>query len=67
MIRLALAAGAAALVVAAPAAAQQAPPAAAPARLPTMNFGTWGFDPAALDKTVDPGDDFFAFANKSWL
>ena len=28
--------------------------------LPTMSFGEWGFDPAALSPEVDPGDDFFA-------
>jgi len=26
-----------------------------------------GIDPAAMDKTVKPGDDFFAFANGSWI
>lgn len=61
------------ITIAMPAAAQQAPTAppatatAAPAKLPTMNFGTWGFDPAELDKTVKPGDDFFAYANGKWL
>ena len=65
---LALGASACALALAAPAAAQQAPAAAAePSKLPTMSFGTWGFDPAALDKSVDPGDDFFAYANSKWL
>jgi putative endopeptidase len=65
---LALGASACALALAAPAAAQQAPAAAAePSKLPTMSFGAWGFDPAALDKSVDPGDDFFAYANKRWL
>ena len=61
---LALGASACALAFAQPALAQQA---AEPAKLPTMSFGTWGFDPAAIDKSVDPGDDFFAYANKSWL
>ena len=65
---LALGASACALALAAPAAAQQAPAAAAePSKLPTMSFGTWGFDPAALDQSVDPGDDFFAYANRKWL
>ena len=36
-------------------------------RLPTMDFGTWGFDPADLDPAVDPGDDFFAYVNGKWL
>ena len=34
---------------------------------PTMSFGTWGFDPAAIDTDIDPGDDFFAYANQKWL
>lgn len=58
-----------------PAAAQQAPASAATttaqtapaAALPTMTFGRWGFDPAGLDRSVEPGDDFFAFANRKWL
>lgn len=34
---------------------------------PTMSFGTWGVDPAALDPAMDPGDDFFAYVNGKWL
>ncbi|GFZ96664.1 zinc metalloprotease [Blastomonas marina] len=34
---------------------------------PTMDFGTWGFDPEGIDTSVDPGDDFFAYANAKWL
>jgi putative endopeptidase len=76
---LALSAAAGALAIPASAVAQTAaPPAAqptaaaaaatpAPAKLPTMSFGTWGFDPASLDPSVDPGDDFFAYANRKWL
>lgn len=26
-----------------------------------------GIDPAAMDKTVKPGDDFYAYANGSWM
>jgi len=29
-------------------------------------YGTWGFDTAAIDKSVKPGDDFFMYANGSW-
>ncbi|GGE02414.1 zinc metalloprotease [Tsuneonella deserti] len=54
----------AAPTAATPAAATTAP---APAPLPTMTFGKWGFDPAAIDKSIDPGDDFFAYANDKWL
>jgi putative endopeptidase len=62
MIRTILAAGAslAVLALAVPAAAQETAP-------PTMEFGTWGFDPAALDTAVDPGDDFNAYANGKWI
>ena len=74
-LRTLFAAGASALAltVSVPALADDAPataPAAttpAPAPLPTMTFGTWGFDPAAIDKSIDPGDDFFAYANAKWL
>lgn len=35
--------------------------------LPTMSFGTWGFDPALLATDIKPGDDFNAYANKRWI
>ncbi len=35
--------------------------------LPTMSFGTWGFDPAYLATDIKPGDDFSAYANKRWI
>ena len=62
-------ASALALLISAPALAQDA---AAPAQadetpVPTMDFGTWGFDPAALSPEIKPGDDFFAYANQKWL
>lgn len=34
---------------------------------PTMSFGTWGVDPALLNPSVDPGDDFFGYVNSKWL
>ena len=34
-------------------------------RLPP--FGGWGLDPADVDKSVKPGDDFFAYVNGKWL
>jgi len=34
---------------------------------PTMDFGTWGFNPTTLDPSVDPGDDFNQFANGKWI
>jgi putative endopeptidase len=29
-------------------------------------YGTWGFDLSAMDKSVKPGDDFFMYANGNW-
>ena len=29
-------------------------------------YGTWGFDYAGMDKSVKPGDDFWAYANGAW-
>ena len=53
---------AAVLAISAPALAQDETSTA-----PQMTFGTWGFDPASLDRAVDPGDDFFAYANGKWV
>jgi putative endopeptidase len=74
MIRFA-AALAATTALAAPALAQTAPASpAAPAAAPAPQkeyvipaFGGWGFNPADLDKSVKPGDDFFAFVNGKWM
>jgi putative endopeptidase len=45
-----------------------ATPAAAPAPVkPKPVYGTWGFDLAGMDKSVAPGNDFFAFANGTWV
>jgi endothelin-converting enzyme/putative endopeptidase len=30
-------------------------------------YGNWGYDPAAMDSSVKPGDDFFAYVNGSWF
>ena len=67
MIRRILAIGvsATALALALPAIAQDAPAERTPP--PQMSFGTWGIDPTLLDPSVDPGDDFFAYANAKWL
>ncbi len=29
--------------------------------------GSWGYDDTAFDMSVDPGDDFFRYANGAWL
>jgi putative endopeptidase len=36
----------------------------APAR---AEIGTWGFDTKGMDAKVKPGDNFYAYANGSWL
>ena len=35
--------------------------------IPTMSFGTWGFDTQYLSDSIAPGDDFFGYANQKWL
>jgi putative endopeptidase len=66
MIRNALVAGASALAmavaIAVPASAQDGTESAPP----QMHFGSWGIDPASLDPSVDPGDDFYAYVNGKW-
>ena len=58
-----LTASAAALALTLPAAAEDAER----VPTPTMDFGTWGFDPKAIDPAVDPGDNFFDYANGKWV
>src|SRR5437764_12705094 len=29
-------------------------------------YGDWGYDTAAMDSSVKPGDDFWAYVNGSW-
>lgn len=41
--------------------------AASASALPTISFGTWGFDPAYIATDIKPGDDFNAYANKKWI
>src|SRR5690348_5594248 len=52
-------------------AATQAPPlatvAAAQASAGRPTYGTFGFDTAGMDKSVAPGDDFFQYANGTWV
>ena len=67
-LTLAASASALALALSSPAAAEEN--SAAPADevpVPTMSFGDWGFDPDSLSSDIDPGDDFFAYANQKWL
>ncbi|MDQ3077956.1 MAG: M13 family metallopeptidase [Pseudomonadota bacterium] len=55
-IRFALLAAAATLSIASSGLAQTGKP----------TYGSWGYDPAAMDRAVKPGDDFFAFVNGGW-
>jgi len=29
-------------------------------------YGSWGYDPSAMDSSVKPGDDFWAYVNGTW-
>jgi putative endopeptidase len=33
---------------------------------PKPVYGDWGYDASAMDSSVKPGDDFFAYVNGSW-
>ncbi|WP_188237480.1 M13 family metallopeptidase [Sphingopyxis sp. LK2115] len=55
------------MLTALPAAAEEKPaaaPAATSAAKPAL--GTFGFDLSGMDKSVQPGDDFYAYANGTW-
>ena len=49
--------------LATPAAAVAPPEASAP----KPEYGSFGFDTAGMDKSVAPGDDFFDYANGTWV
>ncbi|MGY3266902.1 M13 family metallopeptidase [Lysobacter sp. HA35] len=48
-----------------PAPAASAPKAATAPTKPVL--GTFGFDTAGMDRSVAPGDDFYAYANGGWM
>lgn len=52
-------------VAVSPAAAQTAPAARSAAPAAPM-YGSFGFDTAGMDRSVDPGQSFFDFANGGW-
>ncbi len=56
--------GALALAAVPATAQEQAAPAAQTDALPEI--GTFGFDLSGMDKSVQPGDDFYAYANGTW-
>ncbi|MEA3067236.1 MAG: putative endopeptidase, partial [Sphingomonadales bacterium] len=39
---------------------------AVPAAAAKPVYGDWGYDPAAMDSSVKPGDDFWAYVNGTW-
>jgi len=41
--------------------------AAPAASTPGPKYGSWGVDYASMDRAVKPGDDFFAYAEGTWL
>ncbi len=47
-----------------------APAQAGAARVPDaskpIHYGTWGFDASGMDRSVEPGDDWFRFVNGTW-
>ncbi len=61
---LATAALGALMLAVVPATAQEAAPAAQTDGNPEI--GTFGFDLTGMDKSVQPGDDFYAYANGTW-
>jgi putative endopeptidase len=64
--KLAFSASAIALAIAVPSiAASFAQPQAA-AKIEAKRMGKWGVDTAGMDKTVKPGDDFFAYVSGNW-
>ncbi|CAN5492836.1 M13 family metallopeptidase [soil metagenome] len=52
---------------AAPPAPVPAPAPIAQAPKPKPAYGTFGFDTAGMDTSVKPGDDFFSYANGTWV
>jgi putative endopeptidase len=48
-------------------AAPVAPAPVAEAAKPKPKYGTFGFDVAGMDRSVAPGDDFYAYANGGWM
>ncbi|AKM11277.1 M13 family metallopeptidase [Croceicoccus naphthovorans] len=54
-----------ALIIAAPALAQDAAP-AAPVDPDPMTWPAMGFDPADIDTSINPGDDFHEYVNGKW-
>jgi putative endopeptidase len=69
MVRIvALALATTAMVAATQLLPSSAPAAQAPAAVAARpQYGTFGFDTAGMDNSVTPGDDFFDYANGTWV
>ena len=52
--------------VVAPAAPAEVAPAVEAVPAPKPELGTFGFDTAGMDRAVQPGDNFYMFANGTW-
>src|SRR5947209_20582301 len=39
---------------------------AAPLHAAKPLYGDWGYNPSAMDRSVKPGDDFWAYVNGTW-
>ncbi|OAG76105.1 metallopeptidase [Acetobacter malorum] len=66
-VALLLSAGLGLSSVAGVARADTAPQAAAPTAVPQASFGTWGVDLAGRDTAEKPGNNFFKYANGTYL
>ena len=55
------------MAIAKEATAPAGPVGAAPAPGDAAEIGSFGFDTAGMDRSVQPGDDFFRFAGGGWL
>ncbi|MBS1002257.1 M13 family metallopeptidase [Acetobacter persici] len=66
-VALLLSAGLGLSSVAGIARAETAPQAATPAAVPQASFGTWGVDLAGRDTAEKPGNNFFKYANGTYL
>lgn len=64
---MALAACASTAPVAVPPPPEAKAPAAVAVAAPKPEIGTWGFDTAGMDMTVKPGDNFYQYANGTWV
>src|SRR5262249_25796283 len=65
--QLAMGVSLATLILAAACTTNTDKPAATAASAPHPQYGTWGFDSAGADTATKPGDDFFRYANGTWI